>query len=314
LTSKRFFFTTLAVLALLCLLAAGLNARLNGYGVFRDCEGEELTIYVNERTTKYLFAHNYIPTNFEGLLIGSSQSANLDTSKLRAARVYNGSITGGNITELKLIVEETLKQGELRYLIVCLSNYIVKNHGRKTSYMVPEEYWGVLGSLETIKHYVRRLRIALDPSRQKHNEFGQNDFCGGVVPEAPEDIEEDIRSRAAGGYEFEVDKVALKELDGTLQLARSKGVRVFAFFYPVPEFRLKLAGDSFEEFREQVSSVLGEGDVVWDFNEGAHGTFGKAYLNYCDRGHLSDQGAAYVLEVIDSRLRTHISSESPSFH
>ena len=298
----------------MCALIAGINARLNGYGVFRDCSGERLFVSGNERTDKYLFAHNYIPTNFEGLLVGSSQSANLDTSGLAPHRVYNGSISGGNITEIKLVVEKSLEGGELRFLIVCLSNYIVKNRGRKSSYMVPEEYWGVLGSLETVKHYLRRLRMFIDPSRQKFNEFGQNDFCGGVMPAAPGDTESDIKDRAAASQEYVVDPDALAELDDMLVLARSRGAIVFAYYYPVPEFRRRLAGDSYGEFHSQVSSVLKEEDLVWDFNEGRHKTFTANYLNYCDRAHLSDRGAQYVLGEIKAILQAHLPEGSFALH
>jgi len=72
------------------------NVYMNGYGLFGDVKEKFITLWHNERTSKYLFSFNYIPSNFEGMLIGSSVSDNLNTKKISKFKVYNASINGGN--------------------------------------------------------------------------------------------------------------------------------------------------------------------------------------------------------------------------
>src|SRR6185295_18204642 len=74
------------------------NYNLDYYGLFRDAKDRSLTFYSNERTSKYLYGFNYIPANFDGLLIGTSASLNWDPSAIKGYRIYNASISGGNIS------------------------------------------------------------------------------------------------------------------------------------------------------------------------------------------------------------------------
>src|SRR4051794_15647193 len=61
---------------------AGFNYFMDPYGLFREVRGRDIPVTVNERTTKYLLGYNYIPTNFDGVLVGSSISGNWNTAKV----------------------------------------------------------------------------------------------------------------------------------------------------------------------------------------------------------------------------------------
>src|SRR5215468_6006177 len=84
------------------------NAAADIYGLFREPEHRSLRIYGDERLAKYLLSTRYVPANFDGVLIGTSASANWDTGKMRSLRLYNESLNGGNIVEEKAILDQLL--------------------------------------------------------------------------------------------------------------------------------------------------------------------------------------------------------------
>jgi len=51
-----------------------------------------------------------VPANFDAVLIGSSMSANWNTSKIKALRVYNESMSAANIVEEKALVDHALSR------------------------------------------------------------------------------------------------------------------------------------------------------------------------------------------------------------
>jgi len=69
---------------------AALNYRINAFGLFGDVRGKVYRSYLNQdREAKYLYSLNYIPSNFNGILVGSSISGNWDTGGIQSARTYN---------------------------------------------------------------------------------------------------------------------------------------------------------------------------------------------------------------------------------
>src|SRR5579864_3138682 len=103
-THYRWNVVVFVIVATLTTATAAINYKINFYGLFGDVRGTKYFIYDNERTTKYLFGYNYIPHNFDGLLVGSSFSDNWDTGELTGIHMYNVSLNGGNITEEAVIV------------------------------------------------------------------------------------------------------------------------------------------------------------------------------------------------------------------
>lgn len=104
-TSKRFVAETFVVIMLLFMVMSVSVNRFNDYGLFEDVTGKSFEVMGNERTDKLLFSFNYIPNNFEGILIGPSLSDNLNTKDIKDYKIYNASINGGNVTELRKIVD-----------------------------------------------------------------------------------------------------------------------------------------------------------------------------------------------------------------
>jgi len=150
-TFKKYFYGTIGVSLCIIISIIAFNIYMNEYGLFGNAKGKSIKIWHDERTSKYLLSYNYIPANFEGILIGPSVSVNLNTKKINDFKIYNASLNGGNISELKYIADNIIQRGNLKFIIICLYPYMTKDHGRKTSSIDPREYWGSLGSKQALE-------------------------------------------------------------------------------------------------------------------------------------------------------------------
>jgi hypothetical protein len=144
-----------------------------------------------------------------------------------------------NITELNLLMENILSKGKMKAVIICLDPYITKDHGRKTSTMIPQEYWGALGSTNLLRTYLFYFirKYNLIPSQYAsdlHNEVGWDNF-GLEMPNAnaQKAITDKVKLRS-----FEnttIDSVAYHELDNILRQIRS---RKSGFMLILPPFHI----------------------------------------------------------------------------
>ncbi|MBN1545112.1 MAG: hypothetical protein JW902_00470 [Syntrophaceae bacterium] len=301
-TSKRFFLTCLGVSLLAAFLFAMINICMNDYGLFGDVRGRLIPIYANERTSKYLFSYNYIPANFEGLLLGSSLSNNLNTKDIKQYKIYNGSLSGANFTELKLIAENVIKQGKLKYIIICLHPYTIRTHGRRSSFMDPHEYWESLGSLATLELYRHKVLFRLGDKELISNEYGYHDRNLNKHIDAKRKISEAARNLVQTGSKFHIDMLAYRDLADIVACARENRIKIFAYFHPYPHEVYIIQKEDLEEFRNKISRLFNEMDSVWDFNSEHYLSFRKDYANFIDHTHLSPKGAQYILNEIVKRL------------
>lgn len=305
-TSKTFFIQTIGISLIVVTIVILVNIRLNDYGLFGDMTGRKLKIYSylgSERLSKYLFSYNYIPSNFEGILIGSSLSDNLDTRLIENFKIYNGSLIGGNISELRLIMESLLNHNRhVKFMVICLEPYITKDSGKKTSYINPREYWGSLGSLDTLKLYVSKFLVHTGVLPDYCNEYGcYNFYVDKMGIDSKRAIQETAKNTVTK-KPIEIDGTALKELRELIENTRRHGLRIFAYYHPHPYEIYAVKKDAFEEYEKVMNSLFSSEDFVWNFNDDSYKTFTKDYTNFCDSDHLSERGAHYLLEIIEKNI------------
>jgi hypothetical protein len=279
---------------------------MNEYGLFGNAKGKSIKIWFNERTSKYLLSYNYIPANFEGILIGSSVSDNLDTKKISRFKTYNLSINGGNISELKYIAENVIKRGNLKFIIICLYPYMTKDHGRKTPYIDQQEYWASLGSKETLKFYLDKLAIKYGFRYDIYNDYGYNNFNlileKPVVAKAKITTQSDkssITKNKDNQVEF-IDEIAYNELFEIINLSRQKNVKIFGFYYPyyIENYNENL----FKTYKEKIDKLFDVKDVIMDLNTDEYLEFRSDLSNYYDKGHLSWKGTNYLIREMNAKL------------
>ncbi|MBL0744234.1 hypothetical protein [Chryseolinea lacunae] len=301
-SAKKFLIRCALVVILLTAVLVAINAYVDLYGLFRPAGERHLSIYSDERTSKYLLAHRYVPENFQGYILGPSLSANLNPKLITEYKIYNLSMMGANITEQKAVVDKALERKAPEFVIVCLHPYLTQDHGMKTGMINPKEYYGALGSMSLYKTYAikfireHNLMTRKYPSNQ-YNDYGYN-FYDKILQVMPveEKIQEQLKRPDA--IKTAIDSVALQEFTTLMNTFREKNVKVIGYFHPLPfplydKFRAPLTA-----YQQTMRDVLGNDVRVVDFNTPDYEFFTKDLSNYIDHGHLSEKGQQYLLREI----------------
>lgn len=303
-TSKKFLFKYAIIMALLVSIIAGINYYIDIYGLFRG--KKERKVYINERTSKYLFSMRYIPENYEGVIAGPSLSDNLNPEKIKGFKIYNASIMGINVTEMNYLLNNIIDKGHLKFAIICLGRYLTKDHGRKSAHIDPKEYWGALGSTNLLKTYllygIRKYDLA--PGRyapQIYNSDGWNNFELEMHNlNAKDSIERRVRDKVIDT--ISIDPVAYEELDFILKKFRSHNIQVIGYYSPVPYGIYQLDIEAYKDFEKRIGALFSGNDILLNLNEEKYKAINSDYGMFIDHGHLSHKGQDFVLQQLDSIL------------
>lgn len=296
-TCRRWNLAVLSFTLAIATGSAALNYSLNIFGVFGNAAGLKLVVYDNERTSKYLFSYNYIPANFDALLVGTSISDNWDTSRLTCMRLYNGSISGGNISEEALVAENVLLRSRPKLVMFVIHPYLTETSGRKSGYMNKQEYWGALGSIQLLRAYWNKWLVERGTKRQEFSEYGQDDFELHPVPV-------DRKVPAVGDAPLHVDARALKEYADLLARARSRGARIIGIIPPVEEGLGKANGQSYQAYYRQIRPLFLPSEPIIDFNNGDFDALRNQPSNFQDKLHLSRPAANQVMDALNKKVKT----------
>ena len=307
-TSKQFVAAFLAGAAGVAAVVVAFNAYVDVYGIFRPARGRRLPLYGEERLVKYLHTFRYIPENFDGVLLGSSVSDNLETDRLGGYRIYNASINGGNIEDVKPLAENLFRRGEMQLTVFCIHRYLTLDHVKKTELMSPRQYWGALGSPQLIAAYVSGLAIRSGFLESGYAECGARRFGWSsdtaqsrkAIGEALDGI---ARGTAPAGN-YTIDPVALAELKDILAAARRHSRRVLVFHPPLPAPVLAARTAQYERYRDTINALLQPGDLLVDFNGPQYAEMRADFGNFVDAVHLSHTGARLVSDELGRALAT----------
>lgn len=305
-TFKTFFTRYLLLSLSIVALVISFNVYMNEYGLFGDVKGKSIKIYGDERTSKHLLSLNYIPSNFDGLLIGSSVSDNIDSKEFVGGRIYNASINGAAVAELKILVDNVLAKGDLKCVIVSLYPILTESDEKRTSRMVPREYWGSLGSINTLDFYRVKLLVSWGRMYDYFNDYGRYNYN---LRKAGRDSMKLIQLKAAKMEPNETIPVngrAYKELDALLKTLRARGIKIFAYYHPIPQDYFVLYEKSFRSYQEKINALFVSTDVLWDYNTEEFIDFRKDYTNYCDDIHLSCNGIDTITRHINTKLSSQL--------
>lgn len=289
------------VLFITCAIAAA-NYSMDIYGLFRDVKGNKIKIYGNDRPWKFLLSYRYIPANFDGILIGSSLSETWDVSRIEGARVYNASISGGNISEEKLIADNVFSQGKMKLVIFCIHPYLTASHGRKTGYMNKREYWGALGSIELPRVYAKLIGARLGLLTAKVDENGMSREFGPVV--VPQKSGEDsTATKNHTAFKVAVDEIAFTEYKQLVQNARAQGAKVVAFIPPIYEGVYAAQKTKYDTYFARVSALFQPNEKVINFNLPIYASYTREPTNFYDGAHLTAKAADYFSAELASEVR-----------
>lgn len=303
----------LALVFIFCAGFIGINYISNDFGLWRYRESTR--IWTLEKTSKYLMAHRYVPENFDTVMIGASVSANMDTRKIKKYRVYNLSMSGGNITETGAAARAYLEaRGDKKLMIVTLHPYITKNSGVKSFQINEREYYGSLFSLIPVRLWLAKIQVALGINQHAFDESaeGWNNFNypwtqknPAINAEKAKNILEQLKAgKGKHTSYYQINPQAVKELKDLLILAREKGVKIAAYYYPIfgPTFEVMDYTGEWKRYRSTIDPLFKQGEIIFDMN-----TTDFDYLRYNnkvyhDGSHLTQTGANAVLDALNQKL------------
>ena len=252
-----------------------------------------------------MLSFNYIPANFEAVLIGPSTASNINTQNIRGLKIYNLAINGGNITEVKALLMNYLKKRTPKLVIIGMYPYLLQGHGMKTSYISPRSYWSALGSVDLFKRYalgiIRRLK-----NNNPYNSYGHYHYLLPNRMNASETISSSVQTK-----KFHVNIFAYLEYLDLVSLLRESDTRILLYNHPVPDVIYKSNKYFFDLLFYMTKRAMKNTSSVIDFNNSEFLKFTTDYSNFQDDGHLSDKGARAIEWFLDKKLQFDFVSAVP---
>ena len=300
-TPRAWFARTIGLTALLVLTIASVNAGIDLYGIFRDSRGRHIAGYGDDRVAKYLLSERYVPSNFNALVIGSSVSANWDTSRIDSYNFYNESLDGGNIVEEKTICDRALISPRIKLVLLVVHPFLTSSHDFETIHVSPRENVGALGSQYLLDAYKDKLRGYGHNKTQTFDESGVF-----VLRDTHREMNAVLRKVMDPVSGFKVDPIALQaEHDVVAELHAAKIAVVFV----IPPISQKLLSSRSAQLAAYSDVILRDktsSDNVLDFTASEFVEFRKNEENFSDGVHLTTAGAASVVGLINRHLNSWI--------
>lgn len=290
--SKIWLCKTIAVLVFIVTLFVLININYDFYGIYKNNNSDKV-VYKNERTSKYLFSYRYIPENFNGILSGSSITSNWHTDKIENYRIYNSSISGGNISEQKLIIDNILQKQGMEILILCIHPYLTSSYGRKSGFMKSSEYWGSLGSIGLLKEYFS----ILTNSKIIADRFGRQDFYLEY-----KDKNNNIKVR---NIDIDINYKAVDDFISILNLARSKNLKIVGFIPPIYSESYNLNKSSYDEYFNFIASLFLNNEPILNFNSKAYKDITDNPNTFYDGTHINEDVALIISEELNKFIKTN---------
>ena len=283
--------TAVAILAVLAANFA-LAILMDPYGLFRDPRGRKLTVAFAARKAKFLLSKRYVPTNYDGLLIGPSSSENWDPAAIPGVTMYNESILGANVFEEKRIVDQALPAGHFKLALCILNPTMTTNHALEDGLdgVTTSE---ALGSIHLYIHEVTQLLTAL------HRPAGRLSTPDGSTPLkiVPQNI--DV-IRYDPSY-FQLDPVAMDSYSQMVRELTTRGTKVIYIIPPLYEPCRQLNLAAFDSYKETMQKTLPPAPML-DLDGPEFAAFRGDASNYVDCFHVNAAGAdkinAYLAQKI----------------
>lgn len=300
------------VLFILFFIMIIVNIYLNEFGLFGNVKNKRYRVFRDERTSKNLFSYNYIPQNFNGVLIGPSLSdIEVDTQKIDNYDVYNLSVNGANISELQLLVNNILKYGDIKLFIICLDPYITQDNGLKTGSINKKEYYfSFLHPKFLYKYYKKKFERIKSPKDDIYQDsywgYRHNDNKDGL-PSTTQEIDDFLKTlKKEDQFRCPIDDIAYTQLTEVLKNVRDKGIQIVAYYHPLPKrfFEQYYHQESYGKYRKEIDKLLNyDHDIVIDFFEDQYDYLRDDDSNFSGVAHLTQIGGDKVIAVLNEKLK-----------
>ncbi|MBI0399108.1 MAG: hypothetical protein GYB55_07285 [Cytophagales bacterium] len=298
---------------ILCFAAAMLgfgliNVFLDVFGLFGFKNKDQVRVYGEERFSKYLMTFEFVPQNFEGMILGPSLSANLNPDHIQNKNYFNLSLMGARINNVLSLATNVIENnGNIKEAIVCIHPYVTSDTGTDASdFMNPDTYWKAFGSVNLLRVYGLGIirNFNLWPNKYPKNQYntnGSNSFEPLFkVENVSNRILEEVNNVKVN--EFSIGEGQRKDFEELLTLLQTNNIRTFVYYHPVPYPIFDAYKEEIDQYWEDILSMAknnqGSQLSFYNFNNPEFYDFSQDVSNYIDHGHLSKKGQGILIQKI----------------
>jgi hypothetical protein len=298
--SRRWLILTLLTLLGIFVANLFLTYWLDVYGVMRDPHGRRLAtsgLHVSstdDRVSKYLLNLRYVPSNFDGILVGTSTTGNWDTGSILGYRIYNESLAAGDAAEEKTLVEQALPTGHFRIALCALSPFLVGSHALKEG-LGQVRRREVVGSINSFGEEGAKALAALHLQKNTFFPDGSREL---FVPTRIEDLPANF---------FQIDPQAVADYRSLIQNLQARGITIVYILPPLYKPLYDANRSKFEQFLQQMQVELPRAPLI-DFTAPEFDVYNSDIQNFSDGMHMSPNGAVKISKILDRKLESLLGS------
>jgi len=298
--SRRWLILTISMAFGILSANLFLTYELDVYGIMRDPHGRSLATSglripsTDDRVSKYLLNERYVPSNFDGILIGTSTTGNWKPGLIHGYNIYNESLAGGNTTEEKILVEQALPTGKFRIALCVLSPFMVGSHALKEG-LGQVRRREVLGSINTFGEEGAKALAALHLQKSTFFPDGSREL---FVPTRIEDLPANF---------FDIDPQAVRDYRSLIQTLQAHGIRIVYILPPLYKPIYDAHRGQFQQFLQQMQTELPEAPLI-DFTAGEYDAYNNDRQNFSEGMHMSPEGAVKISKILDRKLQSLLDS------
>lgn len=294
-TNRRWLILT--TLGIFGLVSANLllSYSLDVYGILRDPHGRSLATSglhiptTDDRISKYLLNQRYVPSNFDGLLIGSSTTGNWNPDLIHGYRIYNESLAAGNATEEKTLVDQALRTGHFKLALCVLSPYVVGSHALKEG-LDHVRRREALGSINSFGEEGAKALAALHLQQNTFFPNGSRELF--VAMKLDKELSPDL---------FQTDPQAIADYRSLIETLESHGVKIVYVIPPLYQPLYDANRIRLERFLQSMQTALPPAPLI-DFTGPEYAAYNSDPRNFSDGLHMSPAGAIEISQILNRKL------------
>jgi hypothetical protein len=214
--------------------------------------------------------------------------------------VYNESLVGANIVEEKCLLDQVYANplsSDIKLVILVVHPFLTLTHGFETIRMTPRLKLSSLGSVGLWNAYVDMFKIHSHRVSQSYNEFGTIAYLM-----AKHELNPQLKQMMRPGADFEVDPIAFRAYQDTVQEIHAHGARVVFVVPPMSQRLLDLKPEAFQKYLQMIQAYVAPGDKWVDFTSYPYAGFRNKEDNFSDGLHMEDRAAAEVVAMMTSSI------------
>lgn len=269
--------------------------------MFGNAAGRKISVYRDEYYAKYALSLNYIDSNFQEILVGSSLSDHFPVQATPG--IYNASLYGANLADILPIIDSATRRGRIRAVYLCLDPGMTEKSSPSTALRIEDltrEAWGSLTLLKTYFYYLTGPP-SCDPDGV-HTPFRTRDWWTDLS--TVQRMQDDTRNAVQG---FSIDPMAWEQLVRLAVMCRDRKVAFVPFLAPRACRRYSRLKSSLMDYLQKVSEIPGI-DRVYDLNAAAEIDPELQRLlddrrSFADGKHFTAEVAGRLWPMIYTRIR-----------